>query len=42
MELSYQLELEIEIDDIITDIEYIINNIIAMLSYRYNLGSIVE
>jgi len=42
MELSYQLELEIEIDDIITDIEYIINNIIAMLSYRYNLGIIVE
>jgi hypothetical protein len=38
MEFYYQKE----IDDLITDIEYIINNIIVILSYRYNLDIIFE
>jgi hypothetical protein len=38
MELYYQKE----IDDLITEIEYIINNIIVILSYRYNLDIIFE
>jgi hypothetical protein len=37
-ELYYQEE----IDDLITDIECIINNIIAMLTHRYNLEIILE
>jgi hypothetical protein len=38
MELSYQQEIE----DLINDIENIVNNIIAMLSIRYNLNIIFE
>jgi hypothetical protein len=38
MELSYQQEIE----DLINDIENIVNNIIAMLSIRYNLDIIFE
>jgi hypothetical protein len=38
MELYYQKE----IDDLITEIEYIIEYIIVILSYRYNLDIIFE